>query len=60
MRYALIKDSIVSNVISWDGVSDYEIDGELVRRSGRFVDLGYIYQGDEFVKPDSPDDEEPA
>ena len=30
MRYAIVKDSLVTNIIEWDGESEYHADGELI------------------------------
>ena len=30
MNYAIIKNSIVSNIVEWDGVSEFPVDGDIV------------------------------
>ena len=30
MNYAIVKDSLVTNMVEWDGISEYIVDGELV------------------------------
>ena len=30
MEYAIIKNSIVTNVVEWDGVSEFPVDGDIV------------------------------
>jgi hypothetical protein len=28
MKYAIVKDSLVTNIVEWDGSSEYAVDGE--------------------------------
>jgi len=30
MKYAIIKNSVVTNVVEWDGVSEFLVDGDIV------------------------------
>jgi hypothetical protein len=30
MNYAIIKDNIVSNIVEWDGVSEFSVDGGII------------------------------
>ena len=30
MNYAIIKDNIVSNIVEWDGVSEFSVDGDII------------------------------
>ena len=30
MNYAIIKDNIVSNIVEWDGVSEFSVDGDVI------------------------------
>ena len=30
MEYAIIKNSLVTNIVEWDGSSEFPVDGELV------------------------------
>ncbi len=30
MKYAIVKNSLVTNIVEWDGESEYTVDGELV------------------------------
>jgi len=32
-RYAIVKDGIVQNLVQWDGVSEFNVDGELIEAS---------------------------
>jgi hypothetical protein len=54
MRYAIIKDSIVTNVIIWDGVASWAPeDGEsakLLDADSR-VGPGWIYDGQTYIEP---------
>ena len=49
MEYAIIKNSIVTNVVEWDGVSEFPVDGDIVACDenayigGRY-DNGFIAQ----------------
>lgn len=29
-KYAIVKDSVVQNLVEWDGVSEFNVDGELI------------------------------
>ena len=37
MNYAIIKDNIVSNIVEWDGVSEFSVDGDIIAH-----DITYI------------------
>lgn len=52
MRYAVINNNIVENVIIWDGVSEYVTDAQLVLIEDQTVDIGYSYIDNEFIKPE--------
>ena len=30
MKYAIVKNGTVENMVEWDGVSEYSVDGELI------------------------------
>ncbi len=50
MNYAIVKDSLVTNMVEWDGVSEYNVDGELVQAT----DVAYIggtYNGSFVARP---------
>ena len=44
MNYAIIKSGIVENIIEWDGVSEYNVDGELIQAEA------LLYEGKEWSK----------
>ena len=53
MKYAIVKNSLVTNIIEWDGESEYNADGELVRAT----DVAYIggeYNGSFVARPPAP------
>jgi len=31
MKYAIVKNSLVANIVEWDGSSEYAVDGELIQ-----------------------------
>lgn len=51
MRYAIVKDGVVENVIAWDGETPYQADGELVSLDGVVAGVGWTYDGKAFVAP---------
>ena len=53
MKYAIVKDSLVTNLVEWDGSSEYPVDGELVQAT----DVAYIggeYNGSFVARPPAP------
>ena len=48
MRYAIIKSGIVDNIIEWDGVSKYQVDGQLVLANDDTY-IGGAYTNNAFV-----------
>ena len=53
MKYAIVKDSLVTNIVEWDGSSEYAVDGELVQAT----DVAYIggeYNGSFVARPPAP------
>lgn len=50
-RYALIKNNIVVNIVVWDGAGDMFADFKAVNISGVAVDIGWIYDGNNFTAP---------
>ena len=53
MNYAIVKDSLVTNIVEWDGSSEYQVDGELIQAT----DVAYIggeYNGSFVAKPPAP------
>ena len=52
MRYAQVIDSVVVNVVLWDGGTEYTIDGELVHLDDESpVSIGWLYDGSTFTDP---------
>ena len=53
MNYAIVKDSLVTNIVEWDGSSEYQVDGELIQAT----DVAYIggeYNGSFVARPPAP------
>ena len=53
MKYAIVKDSLVTNIVEWDGVSHYNADGELVQADENAW-IGGEYNGSFTPKPVTP------
>jgi len=47
MNYAIVKDSLVTNIVEWDGVAEYTVDGELVQVDANAY-IGGTYNGSSF------------
>jgi hypothetical protein len=59
-NYAVIKNNIVENVIVWDGIVEFSIDGELVEiTESNPASIGFLYQDGQFIDP-NPIVEEPV
>ena len=47
-KYAVIKDNVVQNLVEWDGVSEFNVDGELIEAShdawigGSYTDGAFV------------------
>ena len=53
MKYAIVKDSLVTNIVEWDGSSEYAVDGDLVE----VTDVAYVggeYNGSFVARPPAP------
>ena len=48
MKYAIVKSGIVENIVEWDGVSEYQVDGQLVL-SNDDTYIGGSYTNNAFV-----------
>jgi hypothetical protein len=59
MAYAIVKDSIVTNIVEWDGVSEYQVDGELIRADANAY-IGGEYNGSFVARPPEPEPEPTA
>lgn len=53
MAYAIIKNSLVTNMVEWDGVSEYTVDGELVEADANAY-IGGTYNGSFVARPPVP------
>jgi len=47
-KYAIVKDNVVQNLVEWDGVSEFNVDGELIEAShdawigGSYTDGAFV------------------
>ena len=57
MKYAVVKDNEVTNIVEWDGESDFNPDGELVAAT-EDTKIGGSWDGNvfTFVTPEPPPD----
>jgi hypothetical protein len=53
MSYAIVKDSLVTNMVEWDGSSEYAVDGELVQADANAW-IGGTYNGSFVARPPAP------
>ena len=53
MKYAIVKDSLVTNIVEWDGSSEYAVDGELVEADANAY-IGGTYNGSFVARPVEP------
>lgn len=51
MKYAIIKDGTVINVILWDGQTDVGITDQLVELGDNRAGVGWTYDGTTFTAP---------
>jgi len=59
MRMAIIKNGVVTNIAVWDGVSEWEPDGDaVVDVSDLRVGIGYTYDGETFTAPPSQESDQ--
>lgn len=55
MKYAIIKDGKVTNIIEYDGKSKYKADGDLVKvPADSTASTGWEYKNDKFIEPPKP------
>ncbi len=54
MKYAIVKDSLVTNIVEWDGESEYQADGELIQADENAW-IGGEYNGSFVARPVEPD-----
>jgi hypothetical protein len=57
MKYAIVKDSAVKNIIEWDGSSEFNVDGELIQADAN-AKIGGVWDGNvfSFVEPEPEPD----
>lgn len=57
MKYAVVKDNEVTNIVEWDGESDFNPDGELIAAT-EDTKIGGSWDGNvfTFVTPEPPPD----
>lgn len=53
-NYALVKNGKVENVISWDGVSEYDPGVEYTIIETKDAAIGWSYDGSKFSPPPPP------
>ena len=53
MKYAIVKDSLVTNLVEWDGSSEYAVDGELIQADANAW-IGGEYNGSFVARPPAP------
>ncbi len=56
MAYAIVKNSLVTNIVEWDGSSEYAVDGELVEADANAY-IGGEYNGSFVARPVEPEPE---
>jgi len=59
MKYAVVKDSFVTNIVEWDGESEYNADGELIQADANAW-IGGEYNGSFVARPVEPEPEPTA
>ena len=59
MKYAIVKDSLVTNIVEWDGESEYQVDGELIQADENAW-IGGEYNGSFVARPVEPEPEPTA
>jgi len=53
MKYAVVKNAIVTNIVEWDGSSEYNADGELIQADANAW-IGGEYNGSFVARPVPP------
>jgi hypothetical protein len=53
MSYAIVKNSLVTNIVEWDGSSEYSVDGELIQADENAW-IGGEYNGSFVARPPAP------
>jgi hypothetical protein len=55
-NYAIVEDNVVTNVVVWDGQTEWAHSGQAVEVGSAKVGIGYLYDPDSsppFVEPES-------
>ena len=57
MKYAIINSGVVDNIVEWDGVSEYNVNGELIQADAN-AKIGGSWDGNvfSFVEPEPEPD----
>ncbi len=57
MKYAIINSGVVDNIVEWDGVSEYNVDGKLIQADAN-AKIGGLWDGNKFtfVEPEPEPD----
>ena len=58
MRYVIVKDNIVVNTVLYDGLTPFEVDGEMIESDT--ADIGWSYDGSNFSNPNALTEEQIA
>ena len=53
MKYAIVENSLVTNLVEWDGSVEYNVGGELVEATNDAY-IGGAYNGSFVARPPSP------
>jgi len=59
MKFAIVKSSLVTNIVEWDGESEYNPDGELIQADANAW-IGGEYNGSFVARPPEPEPEPTA
>ena len=59
MKYAIVENSLVTNLVEWDGSVEYNVGGELVEATN-VAYIGGAYNGSFVARPVEPDPEPTA
>ena len=54
-RYAIVKNEIVNNIVEYDGVSEFSVDGDLIADDGNAY-IGGSYSNGAFTPIPAPED----
>lgn len=54
MRWAIIENGVVTNVVSWDGTGDIFEGLEIIQLQDDLVGIGWLYSDGKFTNPNAP------